>query len=169
MEGKGYEGFGLPLGEHLQAAATNERSGTPARVKALVSGFFGQEVDERLATVGYQLLSALAGTLAEAKKAGAVSAIVLVHEFVFEHSDELARERNLAQLETFVKALGAGPDRRRLRRLVVDHRSGAGVRRQRPDGRRDQSAVREAHRRRPHRPEGCRPVMPTPRCWCWGC
>lgn len=114
VEGKGCESFGLPLGEHLVAAAANERSGTPARVRALVLGFFGGELD-KLSTVGYQLLSALAGTLVEAKKATAVSAIVLVHEFRFDHSDEAARKSNLAQFETFIGALGT--------RLVAGQRS----------------------------------------------
>lgn len=109
VEGKGFEGFGLPLGEHLASAAANPASGTPARVEALVSGFFGEEVPEELDTVGYQLLSALAGTLVEATKAGAVSAVVLVHEFRFDHSDKKAQAANSVQLEAFVGALGARP------------------------------------------------------------
>src|SRR4051794_23839939 len=81
VEGKADEAFDLPL-ERWRAARLKKTptSKAPARLDGLTQWFFGSKLDEEpdLGTLGYQLLSTLAGTLADAKTFGAERAVVLV-------------------------------------------------------------------------------------------
>lgn len=116
VEGKADEPFDLPLEEWRgRALARNPGSGAPARLDGLTGHFFGTTLDEDsgeppLAGLGYQLLSALAGTLADAKRTNAVRAVLLVHEFVTERTMDEKHERNQAALEDFIVRLAGRAD-----------------------------------------------------------
>lgn len=116
VEGKADEPFDLPLGEwRRQALARNPASGAPARLDGLTSHFFGTTLEEEageppLAGLGYQLLSALAGTLADAKRTNAVRAVLLVHEFVTERTTDEKHARNRAAIEDFIARLAGRAD-----------------------------------------------------------
>lgn len=87
VEGKAGEPLdGTLIDKYERAVKTRERGTTtnlPERILGLVEGLFGRRLGEHvgLGTLRYQLLTASAGTLVEAKVHGASAAVVLVHEF----------------------------------------------------------------------------------------
>lgn len=117
VEGKADEPFGLPLAEHCRRAeaaaeAEGRKTNTPRRVSDLTNLFFGTDMEKtpELQGLGYQLLSALAGTLAEAKKAKAPRAVLLVHEFRTAKTDPALREANANDLDHLLGLLGVPID-----------------------------------------------------------
>ncbi len=58
-----------------------------------------------LRTLGYQLLSALAGTLADAKEHSANQCVLLIHEFVTDQTDDAKHELNERSLSDFLVRL----------------------------------------------------------------
>lgn len=116
VEGKADEPFDASLSEWRQTAlARRPTSGAPKRLDGLTASFFGTTLDEDtgtppLAGLGYQLLSALAGTLADAKQVGAVRAVVLIHEFVTAETADDKHELNEAALDAFIWRLSGQRD-----------------------------------------------------------
>jgi hypothetical protein len=105
VEGKADETFGAALGHHVaRARKGSSASGTPQRVDQLTSAFLGTTLaeDPSLATIPYQLLSALAGTMVDARKQDAVEAVVLVHEFRTTKTADRRHAANAAALDAFV-------------------------------------------------------------------
>jgi len=108
VEGKADETFDLPLEEFVKSAqARTARTRAPVRLDRLTLAFFGKKWDEDagVASLRYQLISALAGTLADAKAEGATQAVLMVHEFVTDQTDDALHARNAADLDAFVDRL----------------------------------------------------------------
>lgn len=105
IEGKADETFDKPLAEWRLDA--NPESGKAARLDGLTMSFFGTTLDQdpSLGTLGYQLLSALAGTLADAHRVGAVRAVLLIQEFVTDRTADDKHAVNAAALDAFVTRL----------------------------------------------------------------
>ena len=124
VEGKADEAFERAVRQHVdKTLAKNPNSRLGERVNGLFRGFFGAPLAERsdLDGVGYQLFSALAGTLAEAKVHGAGTAVLLVHEMDAGNLDPKKQKANEEQLSQFVEAFGGsleGPDDRRISSAV---------------------------------------------------
>ena len=114
VEGKADEPFDLPLWRWRQAAlARSSDSGAPRRLDQLTSLFFGTTIDKDhgypgLACLGYQVLSALAGTLVDAREASAVHAVLLIHEFVTDETHDEMHRINGCVLDDFVTRLSGG-------------------------------------------------------------
>jgi hypothetical protein len=73
--------------------------------------YFGTTIDKdrswpALARIGYQLLSALAGTLADARTDGATCAVVLVHEFGTNKTAGELHALNARVLDDFMTRMG---------------------------------------------------------------
>ena len=116
VEGKADETFDRTVDQYAKAVRSPE-SEAPERLRSLTQALFGTtpEQDPTLGTLRYQLLSALAGTLADAKTYDAADAVLLVHEFVTPKTDDRNHEKNAADLEAFVGRLfPAGTPRERL-------------------------------------------------------
>jgi hypothetical protein len=123
IEAKADEAFGPPVGAYLRSTTTKVGSNLPERIRRLVRALFGSEALDRdgiagsFGSLGYQLLTALAGTLIEARRRFAEQAVLLVHEFRSTSVPELryfgtpqrALDRNAATWEQFVAALAASP------------------------------------------------------------
>jgi hypothetical protein len=115
VEGKADETFGEPLWKQMESATEarqeNERSRALDRLTDLAHLFLGSSVDISQGSVagnlGYQLLTALAGTLAGAKNMNAESAVFLIHEFNTSETEQSKRAANAEQYETFVKLMRA--------------------------------------------------------------
>ena len=135
VEGKADESFDLALDAWLaRAHAGSSATQAPERLDRLTRAFFGTTLgeDPLLGTIRYQLLSALAGTLADAREQGAATAVLLVHEFDTDKTTKKLHERNAADLDAFVGRLmperrahgrrarvGGGPGHDRGRRRVA--------------------------------------------------
>jgi hypothetical protein len=103
IEGKGVETFDVLVAEKL---ATPEPTKLPARIDGLAQALFGTTRAEIL-DLRYQLLSAAAGTLAEAKARTCRQAILIVQEFLPPDQHAIAAQ-NMADLHRFVQRLGGG-------------------------------------------------------------
>jgi hypothetical protein len=114
VEGKADEPFGLSLSDYVTSARRRQpRTRAPERLERLTRAFFGKtlEDDPSLGTLGYQLFSALAGTLVEARHAAAACAVLLVHEFNTPLTRSDKRSANGRDLDAFVARLGGAPRR----------------------------------------------------------
>src|SRR4051794_28016029 len=114
VEGTADESFGERLDAWMATAqARSDATRAPERLDQLTRGFFGTTLadDPLLLTLRYQLLAALAGTIADAREQQARHAVVLVHEFETEWTDDTKHERNREDLEAFVARLLPGAER----------------------------------------------------------
>ena len=118
VEGKADEPFDEPLWRwRKKRLADSPKSGAPERLDGLTRLFFRTTIDKdrgypALACLGYQLLSGLAGTLADAKKANADRAVFLVHEFETDMTTDEKHQKNRHVLEDFlVRLYGCAPER----------------------------------------------------------
>src|SRR3954447_1623378 len=113
VEGKADETFDLTLRDYVDNARRRRPDTTraPERLDRLTTMFFGATLDDDpgLGTLRYQLLSALAGTLADAKLEAASHAVLLVHEFVTDRTRDALHRANAAALSAFLERLGAEP------------------------------------------------------------
>jgi len=84
--------------------ALSERTRAPERLDRLTTAFLGTTLDEDplLAPLRYQLLSALAGTLADARRQDAARAVRLVHEFETPWTDDDLHRRDAEDLEALL-------------------------------------------------------------------
>src|SRR3954469_24472266 len=110
VEGKADESFDLTLRDYVANALRRrpETTRAPERLDRLTTTFFGAVLDDApgLGDLRYQLLSALAGTLADAKLEGARHAVLLVHEFVTAQTNDASHAENADALAAFVDRLG---------------------------------------------------------------
>ena len=117
VESKADETFDAPLWKwRSDAVKRHPRSGGPRRLDHLTGLFFGTTIDKdnaypALACLGYQLLSALAGTLADAKRVGASRAVLVVQEFLTNKTDDELHARNAQVLEDFLARLAPKVER----------------------------------------------------------
>lgn len=108
VEGKADEAFADPLERHVARAIDgSSATGTPKRVDRLTTAFFGTTLgaDPSLGCIHYQLLSALAGTLADARNQNAVEAVLLIHEFRTARTSDSLQGENAAALDDFLARL----------------------------------------------------------------
>jgi len=123
IEAKADEAFDLPLWRYREEGLKgNPRTKKLERIDHLVSLWFSTRLkDDRvvppLITMGYQLFSALAGTLADAKFDGSSLAILVVYEFRTNLTTDVEHEHNARVYDDFLQRL-LGSDQRR--RSTVD-------------------------------------------------
>jgi hypothetical protein len=112
----------------MRARARSERTRAPERLDRLTTVFFGTTLDEDplLAPLRYQLLAALAGTLADAREQDAAHAVLLVHEFETPWTDNDLHRRNAEDFEAFLGWLIPGIERTDDRAWVAGPRRVAG-------------------------------------------
>jgi hypothetical protein len=106
IEAKGNESFGEIAGEYVRKSTVrNPRSRVPERFELLCRGVLGVGPDDEEArALRYQLLTAIAGTVAEAQSYGAAVTVFVVHEFVRKPDDRRSL-RNSADLNRLVRLL----------------------------------------------------------------
>jgi hypothetical protein len=113
VEGKADEPFDKQLDQWLGAAqARSANTRAPQRLDNLTTHFFGTTMaadtdSPPLSSLGYQLLSALAGTLADAKDAAV--AVLLIHEFRTDLTDDELHDANAKALDGFLDRLSNVP------------------------------------------------------------
>lgn len=116
VEAKADESFGQLVSEVLADAidrGLESNSGAVPRVQSLVASLLpprGLEKRSRpaLRNLRYQLLTAVAGTLAYAREIGAARALLVIHEFVTDRTTDAKHAANSRDLDGFVKRLSAG-------------------------------------------------------------
>jgi hypothetical protein len=104
VESKADEPFGNTISDTIKAAnerlKKNPNSKGLIRIKDLRSALFGKEDDSQLSLM-YQLLAAVAGTIAEAKKQKAKSAIFLIQTFISYEINSI-KHKNQDDLDSFI-------------------------------------------------------------------
>lgn len=120
VEAKADEPFGSTVGETLTAAVArwteNERSGGVGRVLDLVESILPRPTDggTQASALRYQLLTAVAGTLALAVSTRADIGVLVIHEFVTNKTRAELHAKNHADYQAFLARLSpslAGGDR----------------------------------------------------------
>jgi hypothetical protein len=105
IESKVDESFGDTVAKTIASAKKakdkNNKSKASERVNELREVFFGERNDNQL-ELRYQLLTAVAGTIAEAKKQGANSAYFLVQTFVSDEINDNKHKQNQKDLNDFL-------------------------------------------------------------------
>lgn len=98
------------LADTIDAMAHGERSGLVDRIKDLASALLPTKTKAlaRLGDLRYQLLTGVAGALAQAQKLGAGRAVFIVHEFITPLTQDELHARNAADLDRFIKRLSGG-------------------------------------------------------------
>lgn len=114
VEAKADETFGCTITEEL-AGAIEAVQKTPAsqklrRVEMLAKSLMRAQVNGAppIGALRYQLFTACAGALCEAKRRGVTRAIMLVHEFVTDQTRDQKHASNAADLDLFVNRITAG-------------------------------------------------------------
>ena len=108
IEAKADEPFSKLLEEHYESNPLP--SHVRGRIDNLCSVFFGKSLSESsdlIRSLRYQLLTGLAGTLAEAKRKQAQQAVFIVHVFYSKALSSSNVERNDQDYRTFLTILGA--------------------------------------------------------------
>jgi hypothetical protein len=111
VEGKGHESFGFTVAKAYEAAIEvklkKPRSKAVDRLTGLIPTLFSErkQGQPKVGDLRYQLLTATAGTLAYAMKEGAKLAVMIVHEFKTNLTDDKLHEKNHRDLEAFVRRL----------------------------------------------------------------
>jgi hypothetical protein len=106
IEAKADEPFGEIAGEYVRkASARNPRSRVPQRFDLLCQGVLGMSpADPAARALRYQLLTAVAGAMADAQRCEAGTVLMIVHEFVGAVDPEKLRT-NADDLNRFVRTL----------------------------------------------------------------
>lgn len=109
VEAKADESFGDIAGRYVrESSKRNPRSRVPQRFGLLCRGVLGVSPEDPDAlALRYQLLTAVAGLLADAADCGADTALFIVHEFVGLTDDEKLAT-NSADLDRFIRLLSHG-------------------------------------------------------------
>lgn len=120
VEAKAGETLGQTVGQYAKAATAKRESGKPTKAPARLQDLLAKYVphyslnEERVRLMRYQLLSALAGTQAEAAGIDAEHAILMVHEFRTDQRPDDKTRSNLTELHRFVTTVfdceHPGPD-----------------------------------------------------------
>lgn len=109
IESKADEPFGDTVKKKTEAALDakkkNQNSRAKERIEELWLCLFGETIDEN-ATIKYQLMTAVAGTICEAKKQGAKTAYFLVQTFVEKENQK--HLDNKKDLDDFIHKLSKG-------------------------------------------------------------
>lgn len=111
IEAKADEPFGLTVAQTLAAAterhAFNPRSEGVQRVNDLISALFSPRVAEEseICELRYQLLTAVAGSIAYARNEGASKAVMVVHEFKTTKTKDHLHARNADDFAEFLRSL----------------------------------------------------------------
>jgi hypothetical protein len=114
VEAKADEPFGQTVADTLAAAVErrlkNNRSNGVTRIEQLSAAILGphQSGDPPLKGIRYQLLTAIGGLLCEAQRRDCDRAVMLVHEFVTDETDDDMHARNAMDLNIFIKRLTHG-------------------------------------------------------------
>ena len=114
VEAKADEPFGETVAETLGAAAerrlANPRSRGVERVQALAAALFGprRKGEAPLGELRYQLLTAVAGAVAEGGRRGTQRVVFLVHEFRTRKTKDGNHAANARDLDAFVYRLSHG-------------------------------------------------------------
>ncbi|MEF8724306.1 MULTISPECIES: hypothetical protein [Candidatus Accumulibacter] len=114
VEAKADEPYGdtvsKTLADALERRLENPRSNGVARVEQLARSLFSPRVkgEPRLGDLRYQLLTACAGAVSEARRKGYSRAVMLVHEFVTSETQPGNHKRNSSDLSAFVYRLSGG-------------------------------------------------------------
>jgi hypothetical protein len=107
VEGKADEEFDVPLWRYREKGLQRSKdTGSLRRIDALVHRWFrtsltADRAEPPLICLGYQLFSALAGTLADAKIHGSRQAVLLIMEYVTDLTDDAEHARNARMLDNF--------------------------------------------------------------------
>jgi len=113
VEAKADEPFGDRIGKYLSMARKqNQRTGTERRARQLLQLVVGRDVDpfvEPFASLRYQRLTAVAGTVLQAVSDGAWRAVLVVHEFKHPRLDPAQQRSNEADLFAFLSVLEGAP------------------------------------------------------------
>ena len=106
IEAKADETFGDQLADRYRnakaARASNPRSKALDRIEALLDRFRLDLGQPRVPQLRYQLFTAVAAALAEAKRRSSDRALFVVHEFVTSLTRSDRRERNAADFDSFL-------------------------------------------------------------------
>lgn len=110
VEAKSDESFGLRVRTAMAQAEKAPRTDLPTRVDKLGHALFPRGTSKgTLDALWYQLLYAVAGTLAEAASWQASQAVFVVHEFLADHVSQKAVQNNSVALDSFLAILSLGP------------------------------------------------------------
>jgi hypothetical protein len=112
VEGKADETFGQRVQDVRESAeaivATGATTGAADRVHDLVAALVPPASEASAGTLRYQLMTATAAALADARERGARKAVLIVHEFVSEKTTREKQAANAADLDAFVRVISAG-------------------------------------------------------------
>jgi hypothetical protein len=118
IEGKADEEFDVPLWRYREKALRRStNTGALRRIDSLVRRWFGTSLsgdraEPPLICMGYQLFSALAGTLADAKIHGSRQAVVVIMEYVTDLTADTEHAHNARMLDGFLaRLIGADAER----------------------------------------------------------
>lgn len=113
VEAKADEPFGDTVMKTTESAKarleTNPRSNGLKRVRQLKSAILGREPEDEEADtrIRYQLLTACAGALCEAERNNYSRALVLIHEFITDKTDDKKHQRNAEDLNVFAREISS--------------------------------------------------------------
>jgi hypothetical protein len=107
VEGKGDEPYGETMGKAAVNAAKrlrdNPRSNGIARLEQLATALLPPGISSQiLNALRYQLLTACAGAVAEADRRGLARAVMLVHEFITNETEDTKHQINARDLDAFL-------------------------------------------------------------------
>ena len=111
VEAKAGEDLGPTVEQYARAARAKRQKGestnAPERLRDLLARYLPHmgPKDERVRRMRYQLLSALAGTEAEANAAEADHAVLMIHEFLTDQRPEDKTAQHLADLRRFITSV----------------------------------------------------------------
>lgn len=116
VEAKADESFGKTVKATIDAARSrlkiNPRSNGLNRVRQLKSAILGTENENSDTRIRYQLLTACAGALCEAERHGYSRALMLIHEFVTDKTDDIKHRKNADDLDFFIQTISHGETQR---------------------------------------------------------
>jgi len=107
VEAKADEPFGAKTVAQYLASVAGTRSNVPERIRLLCEALLGKahEEEQRFGQLRYQLLTAAAGTVIEAKGQTAQLAVFVVHEFLTDKTRVENIDRNREDLDRFLAVL----------------------------------------------------------------
>ncbi|MFM9066545.1 MAG: DUF6946 family protein, partial [Planctomycetota bacterium] len=118
VEAKADEPFGnkyvsAQLADALDKQLTNPRSNEFRRIQQLACAILGprRDDDTALKKIRYQLLTATAGAMCEAARKRIATAILLIHEFVTDKTDDKKHRVNQRDLDGFIRRVTHGTHR----------------------------------------------------------
>jgi hypothetical protein len=112
VESKVDESFGNTIGDYMDDIQKKNENNIPTkankRILALKDAIIPNVLNQEINKLRYQLLTAVAGTLSEAKKQNAKSAFFIVQTFFTETIDQVKHKINQTDLDYFVDTISNG-------------------------------------------------------------